>query len=110
MTGKIIGLLKDGNIVIPKLLFTNYRKFKITDSELIVLIYLLNDNEFNPERISNDLGIKIKDILNIIDSLTKKDIICLNSVVNNNICGEYVSFDNLYNKLALVLMSCKSSV
>ncbi len=107
MTGKIIDILKDGNIIIPKLLLTHYKALKITDKEFIVLIYLLNNNEFDPERISKDLGLKSVDILNIISSLTKKDILSLESITNNNVAEEYVSFETLYQKLALILMEDK---
>ncbi|MCI9084098.1 MAG: DnaD domain protein [Bacilli bacterium] len=108
MTGKVIELLKNGTFIVPKLLFTNYKKFNISDNELIVLVYLLNNNEFDPDRISHDLGLDIKELLTVINSLTKKDILCLNSVTNNNVCEEYVCLDSLYNKLALSMMENKS--
>lgn len=108
MTGKVIELLKNGTFIVPKLLLTNYKKFNISDNELIVLIYLLNNNEFDPDRISHDLGLDIKELLTVINSLTKKDILCLNSVTNNNVCEEYVCLDSLYNKLALSMMENKS--
>ena len=104
MTGKMIDILKNGSMVIPKVLLTNYKKLKITDKELIVLIYLINDNEFDPERISHDLNIKPVDVLNVINSLTKKDLIELKSVTNNNVAEEYVALDSLYKKLTLILM------
>ena len=108
MTGKVIELLKNGTFIVTKLLLINYKKFKISDNELIVLIYLLNNNEFDPDRISHDLGLDIKELLTVINSLTKKDILCLNSVTNNNVCEEYVCLDSLYNKLALSMMENKS--
>ncbi len=110
MTGKIIDILKDGNIIIPKLLLTNYKKLKMTDEEFIVLVYLLNNREFDPERISRDLELKTVDVLNIINNLTKKDIISLDRVTNNNVAEEYVSCDELYKKLALILMENKKEV
>lgn len=108
MTGKVIEFLKNGTFMIPKLLLTNYKNLKISDSELIVVIYLINNNEFDPERISHDLNIDIKELLTVINSLTKKDILSLNSITNNNICEEYVCLDGLYNKLALSMMEEKS--
>ncbi len=104
MTGKMIDILKNGNIVIPKLLLTHYKDLKITEKELVVLIYLLNDSEFDPERIAKDLKIKPIDVLTIISSLSKKDVLKLESVTNNNVCEEYVCVDELYNKLAFFLM------
>ena len=102
MTNKIIDILKNGGIVVPRLLLTNYKKLNITDKELIVLIYLIDNNDFNPEKISNDL--KIDDFLNIVDSLVKKDVVKIETKVNNKIHEEYVCLDELYNKLALLLI------
>ena len=107
MTGKIIDILKSGSLMVPKILLTNYKKLKLTEKEVIILIYLINNNEFDPEKISKDLSLDTKDILTLINDLTKKDIIKLNSVTNNNVCEEYISFDELYNKLALTLMENK---
>ena len=104
MTGKVIDILKNGNISFPKMLLTNYKKLKITEKELIVLIYLIDDNEFDPERIATDLNIKPIDVLTLVSSLSKKDIVKLESVTNNNVCEEYVCLDELYNKLAISLM------
>lgn len=104
MTGKVIDILKNGNISFPKMLLTNYKKLKITEKELIVLIYLIDDNEFDPERIATDLNIKPIDVLTLVSSLSKKDIVKLENVTNNNVCEEYVCLDELYNKLAISLM------
>ncbi len=109
MVSKVIDLLKD-NIVIPKLLITNYKKLNITSKELIVVIYFINNNEFDLERICKELDIKGNDVLKIIDSLSKKDILRLNKRTNNNICEEYICLDELYNKLALLLINEKEEV
>lgn len=106
MTGKIIELIKHGNISIPTLLLTNYKKLKITDKELILIIYLINNNEFDPERISNDLEIKIPEILKLIDNLSKKDILKLKTTTNK-IYEEKLILDELYNKLALLIINDK---
>lgn len=105
MTNKIIDILKNGGIVVPRLLLTNYKKLNITDKELIVLIYLIDNNDFNPEKISTDL--KIDDFLSIIDSLSKKDIVKIETRVRNKVHEEYVCLDELYSKLALLLIENK---
>lgn len=107
MTGKIVDILREGNVVVPKLLLSNYKKLKITEKELIVLICLLDNNEFDPKRIGEMLNMKSVDVITIINSLTKKDIVALNSVRNNNVCEEFINLDNLYNKLVLTLMETK---
>ena len=107
MTGKVVDIIKDGNIVVPKLLLSNYKNLKITEKELIVLICLLDNNEFDPGRISKLINMKLVDVVTLIDSLVKKNLIVLNSVTNNNVREEYVCLDNLYNKLVLTLMDNK---
>ena len=110
MTGKIIEMLKAGTLTLPRLLLTNYKQLKITDQELIILIYLINDNEFDPEKIAEDLQLKVKDVLTLINELNNKDILSLKNITNNNICEEYVCLDELYNKLALLLSADKKEV
>lgn len=104
MTEKVIDILKNGYVVIPKLLLRNYKKLKITEKELLILITLMDNCDFDPERIAKEVGMTPKEVLTLVNSLMQKDIIVLNSVTNNNVCEEYISLDNLYEKLALILM------
>ncbi|MBR3898530.1 MAG: DnaD domain protein [Bacilli bacterium] len=104
MTGKIIDILKNGTIPIPKLLITNYKKLKITEKELLLIIYLIGNNEFDPERISDDLNMTIPETLNMIDRLTKKDLLRI-EMVRGDIVSEHINLDELYNKLALYIIS-----
>ena len=109
MTGKILELMKNGHIIVPRTLLTNYKKLKLTDKELIVLIYLLGTKEFDPEKISEDLNIKLPDVLKLIDNLTNKDILKI-SVKSGKICEEYIDLDEMYNKLAMTIINDKKEV
>lgn len=109
MTGKILELMKNGHIVVPRALLTNYKKLKLTDKELIVLIYLLGTKEFDPEKISEDLNIKLPDVLKLIDNLTSKDILKI-SVKSGKVCEEYIDLDEMYNKLAMTIINDKKEV
>ena len=106
MTGKILELMKNGHILVPKLLLQNYKKLKLTDKELIVLIYLLGTTEFDPEQISKDLNLKLTDTLKLIDNLTQKDILKI-SVKSGKICEEYINLDEMYNKLVMNMINEK---
>ena len=108
MTSKIIELLKNGTIVVPKLLITNYKKLKITEKELILIIYLLNDDDFDPEKIAEDLNMKIPDTLKMIDSLSKKDILKI-EMTKGDVVSEHINLDELYNKLALSIIKEKEN-
>lgn len=105
MVEKLENIIKERDIVISSILFKNYKKLNITDTEFIVLIYLMNDKEFNPKKISEDLNLKMPEVLTIIDSLSSKDIIKVGIRKINNIREEYVNFDNLYNKLTCLMVS-----
>ena len=106
MVNKVIEVLKNG-IIVPKILIGNYKKLKITSEELILIIYFLGNNDFDIEKICKELDLKPNKVLTLIDSLTKKNILKLKKVTNNNICEEYVCLDELYNKLALILINEK---
>lgn len=104
---QIIELLKSINYQIPKELIFNYKKLNITDSEFIVIIYLINQssNIYNPKQISNDLKIDLNNILEIINSLCEKNIIKIEMKKINNIRSEIINLDLLYEKVAFSLTS-----
>ncbi|MDD3453235.1 MAG: DnaD domain protein [Bacilli bacterium] len=106
MMDKVINLLKDGNIVIPKLLFLNYKKLNINEIDLIILIYLLNDKEvYNPKKISVDLNIGFEEVLISIDNLSNKGILKIDLKKINNIREEHVNLDDLYTKLGYLIIN-----
>jgi len=107
MTGKIVNILKEGNIVVPKLLLANYKKLKITADELILLLYLIDNNEFDPKHLSEMVDMKSVDVIKMINGLTKKGIVTITTISNNDVHEEYVNLDNLYNKLVLLLIDEK---
>ena len=105
MLGKVIDLLKEQPFLIPSILLKNYRKLDITDSELIVLIYLINlNNSFNPKQISKDLNFELTELMEIINSLMEKGIIKI-EVLNKKIREEIINLDELYNKLSFIVMN-----
>ena len=106
MMTKITELLKNGSITVPKLLITSYKNLNITEKELILVIYLSDTKEFDPEKISKDLNIKIPDILKMIDSLSKKDILKI-EMTKGNVVSESINMDELYSKLALTIINEK---
>lgn len=107
MMEKLTSILKEGNIVLPKLLLTNYKTLNISELNLIILIYLLNekDNLFNPKKISNDLKLSQQEVLMSIDELSNKDLLKLEIKKVNNIREEYINLDNLYTKLGYLIMN-----
>ena len=105
MLDKIIELLSIRDFNVSKFLLCNYKKINITDSELILLIYLLNTNEFYPKKISEDLSINLGNVMESISSLSDKGILEIKTVKQNNIQSEYIDFSNLYEKLGFIYMN-----
>ena len=103
---QILELLKSKDVHFPRVLLTNYKSLNITDLELIVLIYLMNCDSYtyNPKQISEDLNIKINEVLELMNNLTEKGIISIDFVKINKISNEIINLDLLYEKLAFKLL------
>lgn len=107
MKDKIKDLIINGSYSIPKLLLSNYKALNINESELVILIYLLNekDLEFNPTKIGGDLKIDLTNVMVNIDSLIKNNIITINSKKIDGIRKDIVDLDNLYDKLLYLVIN-----
>ena len=105
MINKVIDLIKNEPFYIPNILFKNYRKLNITDSELIVLIYLMNsDVSFNPKKISKDLNFELNEVMNIINSLTEKGILKID-IIDKKVREEVINLEELYKKLSFIIIN-----
>ncbi len=107
MMEKVIKLIEDKNMIIPYILFSQYSELNISDEELIVLMYLINDSSkiYNPKKMSEVLKKPISKILELTNELTEKDLLQLEVKIENNVHIEYVSLDNLYQKLAFLVIN-----
>ncbi len=102
---QLVEILKNNNYQIRKELLFNYKSLNITDSEFIVLIYLINQSSdiYNPKQISNDLKLGLNDVLELINSLIEKGIIKIELKKINNIRTEVIDLETLYEKIAFSL-------
>lgn len=102
---QIIELLKSVNFQIPRELMFNYKKLNITDSEMILVIYFINQssNIYNPKQISNDLKLELNTVLEMVNSLSEKGILKVELKKINNIRCEVINLGYLYEKLAFSL-------
>ena len=101
---KVVSLLKDKDITIPKLLLKNYKKLNINESELVILIFLINSYEYNPKVIADDMDIKLPVLLEMISELESKGILKIELKNINGINTEVCNLDNLYEKLSLLVI------
>ncbi len=107
MMEKIINLLKEQNIQIPKLLLFNYKKLALTEKDFILLIYLLNENGsiFNPKKISENLNTTLPEILELVDHLSTNGLLSIQLHKQNGVREEQIHLDGLYEKLAYLIIN-----
>ena len=100
----VIEVLKSKTYEIKEELLFNYKKLNITDSEFIVLIYLINSsNIYNPKQIGEDLNMELNNVLETVNSLCEKNIIEIKMEKKNNVRTEIINLDMLYEKIVLSL-------
>lgn len=100
-------LIKNGNFTFPKILLFNYQELKINESQLILLIYLMNlkDTEFNPNNITKDLKMQLTDVLTNIDVLTNLNLIKIDLRKIDGVRHEFINIDQLYEKLLYLVIN-----
>lgn len=105
MTEKILSIIEKGDYKLPFTLFKNYKKYNLTEKELVYLIYLLNEEStFNPKKMAEVLSASTPEVLEIIDNLCSKGLIEL-KFKNGTMKEEMISLEPLYKKLAYSLTS-----
>lgn len=110
MDEKVISILKDKPVVIPRILLNNYKKLNISDSELIVIMVLLSFGDkitYNPEEFAKEINGDKHQVMNIINNLIHKNIISLEIERVNKKANEYLSLDLLYDKLFNLIIDKK---
>lgn len=114
MNNKVIDILKEKPIVIPKILFTNYKKLNITEEELIILIYIVNLGEkivYNPEIFVHNLDLDKYKVMQLLNNLFEKNIINIKVEKNEKgLSEEYIYVDVLYNKLFNLILEEKKEI
>lgn len=106
MLEKIVDVIKNKDLIVPNILFFNYKKLDITESELVLLIYIINSTPcFNLKKMSEDLNLNSKDLLKLINSLTEKDLIEIVVDKKQAFCSETINLDKLYQKLGFTLVN-----
>lgn len=106
MLEKLVDILKEKDMNIPRTLFFNYKKLNINEQELILIIYLINSSCcFNLKKMCLDLDLNNKVLLQMINALTEKDLLEIKVEKDNRICSEIICLDKLYQKLGFILVN-----
>ena len=107
-SSELINVFKDGNIVIPIYFYKRLKDFKLGMEEFVFLMYLYNLGNkfvFDPSKFSNDLGIELGRVMELISILTDKKFIRVEVLKNDKgLMEEMVILDEFYNKLSLMFM------
>lgn len=105
MLNKLEQIIKNKDVVIPSLLFYNYRKLNMNAEELILLTYLINGGEFfNPKKISTELSIPLGELMETLEHLKELDLVKIELKKVNNVRVEVINMDGFYSKLLNLLM------
>lgn len=108
MNDKVISLLREKPIVIPKILLTNYKKLNIESDELILLIYIIHLGDkivYNPTIFTEELHLDKYKVMQILNNLFEKSLINIKVEKNEKgLSEEYIYIDILYNKLFNILL------
>lgn len=105
MLNKLEQIIKNKDVVIPSLLFYNYRKLNMNAEELILLSYLINAGEFfNPKKISTELSIPLGELMETLEHLKELDLVKIELKKVNNVRAEVINMEGFYNKLLNILM------
>lgn len=110
MNNNVLNLLQDRPIVVPRILFNNYRKLNINEEELIIIMLIIslgNKIEYNPDIFVKELNIDRRKVMMIINSLKEKNILDLEMVKNGRVTSEYISLSLLYDKLHNIVIEKK---
>ena len=107
----LVDIVKSKNVVVPLYLYKLKDKLDLTMDEFMLMMYLYNEGElvlFDLNRMTEELGLKLNDLMNMIGILNGKGLIELKVITNDkNVMEEYISLDNFYNKISLLLMDKK---
>ena len=110
MDNNILNLLQDKPIIVPKVLFNNYKRLNITEEELIVIMLIIslgNKIEYNPDIFVQELNMEKYRIMEIINSLMEKKLLSLDMEKNGRKINEYITLSLLYNKLLNLVIDVK---
>lgn len=113
MDDKILSLMMNKPIVIPRIIFNNYKRLNITEEELIILIFIIdlgNKIVYNPDIFVKELNIEKYKVMEILNNLSEKKIITISVEKNssNNKREEYISLEFLYSKILNLFKETKT--
>lgn len=104
----LLSFVKQKTILVPIVLYQNYKKLGLTLEEMLFMMYLNGQGQniiFDPQEISSDLNMTTIDIMQLISNLTDKKILEVKASKNDKgIVEEKIYLDGFYTKYSLLIM------
>ncbi len=112
MYDKVINLVKSKDYIIPNMLFANYKKLNLTELELLVIVYLINNDTllYNPKDIATYFNIELVDVLNLMNSLMEKGVLTIKVEARNGKKAEVLDMSSLYDKLTFLIIDKEETI
>ena len=107
MNNNVLNLLQDRPIIVPRLLFNNYRKLNISEEELVIVMLIIslgNKIEYNLDIFVKELSMDKHKVMELISNLVDKNILSMEIVKSGRKTEEYISLSLLYDKLLNIVI------
>jgi len=102
MDERLMDLISEKPVVVPKLFLKNYRKLNITEVEFVVILMIMDHGVkmvFDPISIANEINMDRMMVMETINNLIEKNLLSIISEKSNRKTLEYISLELLYEKL-----------
>ena len=107
MNNNVLYLLQDKPIIVPRILFNNYRKLNISEEELVIIMLIIslgNKIEYNLDIFVSELSMDKHKVMGLISNLIEKNILSLEVIKSGRKTEEYISLSLLYDKLLNIVI------
>ena len=106
MDERLVDLISEKPIIVPKIFLKNYRKLNITEIEFVVILTIMDQGKkmvYDPISIANELNMDKMRVMETISNLVEKNLLSIISEKNNRKTQEYISLELLYKKLINII-------
>lgn len=110
MQEKILGLIKNSGVIVPRLLLNHYRDLEMTEVDFIIIVFLMNEinEDFYPAQISKELNMNLQEVMNSIEHLSNLNILKIELKKVDGVRHEFINLNNLYDKLVYFVINEES--
>ena len=102
MDERLMELITEKPIIVPKIFLKNYRALNITEIEFVVILMIMDQGVkmvYDPISIANELNMDKMMVMETISNLVEKNLLSIISEKSNRKTLEYISLELLYKKL-----------